>query len=67
MEDVRSNNVTVLQGEVEDAGSSHRHGAGVRVFAGLKSAYAYTADTSHDSLLATARAAAAAVRSRCAL
>ena len=62
MEDVRSNNVTVLQGEVEDAGSSHRHGAGVRVFAGLKSAYAYTADTSHDSLLATARAAAAAVR-----
>ena len=63
MEDVRTNNVAVSRGEVEDAASSRRHGAGVRVFAGLKTAYAYTADTSLESLCATARAAAAAVKS----
>ncbi len=63
MEDVRSNSVSVSRGEVEDAASSRRHGAGVRVFAGLKSAYAYTADTSLESLIATAEAAAAAVHS----
>ena len=62
MEDVRSNTLAVSRGEVEDAASSRRHGAGVRVFAGLKTAYAYTADTSLESLCATARAAAAAVK-----
>ena len=62
MEDARSNTLKLVDGQVEDAASTHSRGAGVRVFAGLKTAYAYTADTSLDSLLATARAAAAAVK-----
>lgn len=62
MEDTRANNITVTRGEVEDAASSHRHGAGIRVFAGIRTAYAYTADTSRGALLETARAAAAAIR-----
>jgi len=61
LEDTLSNSLKLVDGRVEDATSSHSRGAGVRVFAGLKTAYAYTADTSLDSLLATARAAGAAV------
>lgn len=63
MEDMFTNSVAVSRGDVEDASSAHRHGAGVRVFSGLKAAYAYTADTSLESLVVTAKAAAAAVKS----
>ena len=62
MEDTLSNSLKMVDGKIEDAASSHSRGAGIRVFAGLKTAYAYTADTALDSLMATARAAAAAVK-----
>ncbi len=62
MEDSVSNVVSMENGEVENATSTRLHGAGVRVLLDTRSAYAYTADTSGEALLRTARAAAAALR-----
>lgn len=59
MEDTESRSISMLNGTVEDAAYRRRHGAGVRVLLGERSAYAYTADTSEEALLQTARAAAA--------
>ena len=61
LEDTESNNLSMMGGTVETAAYSRRHGAGVRVLKGTRYAYAYTADTSEQALLATARAAAAAI------
>ncbi|MBE6885116.1 MAG: TldD/PmbA family protein [Ruminococcaceae bacterium] len=61
IEDTESNQIEMTDGTVKDAVSSRKHGAGIRVFSGVKSAYAYTADTSEKALLETARAAAAAL------
>ena len=62
IEDTESNNIELSDGTVRDAASARRHGAGIRVFSGTKSAYAYTADTSEKALVETARAAAAALK-----
>jgi TldD protein len=61
MEDGTSNRVTMLDGKVENATSARSVGAGVRVFSGVKSAYAYTADVSIGALIGAAKAAAAAL------
>ncbi|MBQ2756645.1 MAG: TldD/PmbA family protein, partial [Oscillospiraceae bacterium] len=61
IEDTESNSIEMTDGTVKDAVSSRRHGAGIRVFSGIKSAYAYTANTSEKALLETAKAAAAAL------
>ncbi len=61
LEDTESNNVSMMGGRVENAAYSRRHGAGIRVLKGTRYAYAHTADTSEAALLATARAAAAAI------
>ena len=61
LEDTESNNLSMMGGTVENAAYSRRHGAGVRVLKGTRYAYAYSADTSETALLATARAAAAAI------
>ena len=61
LEDTESNTVVMVDGKVENAGYTRLRGAGVRVLKGTRSAYAYTADTSPESLMATARAAAAAL------
>ena len=60
-EDCDRNRLMMSDGHIEQSVSSHRHGAGVRVMRGVQSAYAYTADTSEEALIATARAAAAAL------
>lgn len=62
LEDTVSNVLEMTNGQVENANYTRRHGAGVRVLLGSRSAYAYTADTSEDALIATARAAAAALQ-----
>ena len=59
MEDTDSHSISMLDGIVENASYRRRHGAGIRVLMGEKSAYAFTVDTDEASLLATARAAAA--------
>ena len=61
LEDTESNDLSMMGGTVENAAYSRRHGAGVRVLRGTRYAYAYSADTSEAALLATARAAAAAI------
>ena len=61
LEDTESNDLSMMGGTVENAAYSRRHGAGVRVLKGTRYAYAYSADTSEAALLATARAAAAAI------
>ncbi|MBQ9832761.1 MAG: TldD/PmbA family protein [Clostridia bacterium] len=62
MEDAESNVLSMTDGKVEDALYSRRQGAGVRVLLGGRSAYAYTADTSEEALIKTAKAAAAAIK-----
>lgn len=61
MEDTENNSIQMTDGKVENALYRRSHGAGVRVLKGARSAYAYTADTSEEALIATARAAAAAL------
>lgn len=62
VEDTVSNALSMTDGKVENAAYTRRHGAGVRVLLGTRSAYAYTAGTDEASLIATAKAAAAALR-----
>ena len=61
MQDTETNSLSMVNGVVEDAKYQRKAGAGVRVLKGTRSAYAYTADTSEEALIATARAAAAAI------
>ncbi len=62
-EDCERNSLVMAGGAIEQSVSSHRHGAGVRVMRGEQSAYAYSADTSEEALIETAKAAAAALKS----
>ena len=62
VEDRESNNVSMIDGTVDEASYNRSRGAGVRVLQGTKSVYAYTNDIGEESLLATAKAAAAALR-----
>ncbi|NCB30922.1 MAG: TldD/PmbA family protein [Clostridia bacterium] len=64
MEDTESRTISMLNGTVEDAAYRRKHGAGVRVLLGERSAYAYTADTGEAALLETARAAGAILTGR---
>jgi len=61
VEDTESTRIEMIDGKVESANYARLCGAGVRVLLGTKSAYAYSADTSMQALLETARAAAAAL------
>jgi TldD protein len=62
VEDTETNNVSMLDGKVENAAYSRSRGAGVRVFSGVMSAYSYTNDISEKALIETAKAAAAGLR-----
>ena len=62
VEDTVSNALSMTDGKVENAAYTRRHGAGVRVLLGTRSAYAYTAGTGEASLIATAKAAAGVLR-----
>ncbi|MBR2571619.1 MAG: TldD/PmbA family protein, partial [Clostridia bacterium] len=58
LEDTRSNALVLLNGDIERANSSHRHGAGIRVYRDLFSVYVQTTETDEAHLLeAAARAA----------
>lgn len=58
----RGYNLRLEEGKVEENNSGSETGAGVRVLRGESVSYAYTNDISEDSLLETARVAAAASR-----
>lgn len=61
LEDTEQNSISMVDDKVENAQYIRRTGAGVRVLLGGRSAYAYTVDMGEAALIATARAAAAAL------
>lgn len=60
-EDTLNTSIRLLDGVVENTISGRIHGIGIRIFKGLKSVYAYTNNTSLQSLLDTAEKAALAL------
>ena len=61
LEDNESTRIEMVDGKVESANYARICGAGVRVLLGTQSAYAYCANIDEQSLMETARAAAAAL------
>ena len=61
MEDSISSAITANSGKIEAAQTSRGHGAGIRVYLGLKSVYVYTNDTSEAGLVKSAYLAADAI------
>jgi len=61
LEDRRSGALSLVDGHIEDAVNSRRHGAGIRIYQGLNSVYVHTNDTSLSGLLSAASKAADAV------
>lgn len=61
VEDTINNNISMVQGKVDSAVAGRDFGVGIRIFKGLKSVYAYTNDSSLNSLLDTAYKAACAI------
>ena len=60
-EDQHSSTATLQSGKIEQVVSGREHGAGIRVFLGTRTVYAYTNDTSLKGLTDTALKAAAAI------
>lgn len=61
IEDTSRNSIIHQDGKLEKALSGRDYGAGVRIFMGFRSVYAYTNDVSEQGLLRTAEKAAAAL------
>ncbi len=62
VEDTEHNSITMTDGKVENAGYRRVNGAGVRVLLGTRCVYAYTSGCDEESLMKTAKAAAAALK-----
>ena len=62
LEDRRSGALSLVDGHVEDAVNARKHGAGIRIYDGLRSIYVYTCDVTTAGLLRAAERAAAAVK-----
>ncbi|MCL1787876.1 MAG: TldD/PmbA family protein, partial [Defluviitaleaceae bacterium] len=62
VEETARNTIRLVNNIVEKSRSGIDYGVGIRIFDGTNAVYAYTNDTSRDSLLAVAKEAAAAVR-----
>lgn len=56
------NNINMEDGRIETALSGKEYGAGVRIFSGLKSVYAYTNDVTYEGLMKIASDAAWAIK-----
>lgn len=61
IEDACATGVGFIDGKLDEALSGRTHGAGVRIFDGTRSVYAYTNDTSLQALLQIAEQAGAAL------
>jgi TldD protein len=61
IEDTEKSSLGLVNGKIETAVSGRDFGIGIRIFKGLRSIYAYTNDTSRESLLRTASNAALAL------
>lgn len=61
LEDKYGTGFSMVAGRVETGISGRDYGAGIRIFSGFNSVYAYTSDTSRDHLVKVARDAASAL------
>jgi TldD protein len=61
IEDTERGSINFLDGQLESTQSGRDFGIGVRIFSGLNSVYAYTNNFDKESLISTAKKAAAAV------
>lgn len=64
VEEVISNTILMTDNRIENALSGKDFGAGIRVFSGYKSVYAYTNDVTREGLLKTARDISKAISDR---
>ena len=61
VEDRTNNGIVMIGGKVESTMSGRDYGVGIRIFKGFNSTYAYTNKSDRDSLIDTAKKAAAAL------
>ncbi|MDX1359522.1 MAG: TldD/PmbA family protein, partial [Clostridia bacterium] len=61
IEDTERGSINFLDGQLESSQSGRDFGVGIRIFSGLNSVYAYTNSFDMDSLISTAKKAAAAI------
>ena len=61
VEDRTNNGIVMIGGKVESTMSGRDYGVGIRIFKGFNSVYAYTNKSDRDTLIETAKKAAAAV------
>ena len=61
VEDKTNNGIVMIGGKVESTVSGRDYGVGIRIFKGFNSVYAYTNKSDKDTLIATAKKAAAAI------
>ncbi len=61
VEDRTNNGIVMIGGKVESTMSGRDYGIGIRIFKGFNSIYAYTNKSDRDTLIETAKKAAAAV------
>ena len=64
VEDQTNNGIVMIGGKVESTMSGRDYGLGIRIFKGFNSVYAYTNKSDRDSLIDTAKKAAAAVEGK---
>ena len=62
VENTRRESITMRSGVIEDSNSGIDYGCGLRIFNGVNCVYAYTNDTSRESLLKLAGEAAKAIK-----
>ncbi|MGB4439023.1 MAG: TldD/PmbA family protein [Sedimentibacter sp.] len=61
VEDRTNNGIVMIGGKVESTMTGRDYGVGIRIFKGFNSVYAYSNKSDRDSLISTARKAAAAI------
>ena len=61
VEDRTNDSIVMIGGKVDSTMSGRDYGVGVRIFKGFNSVYAYTSKSDRESLIATAKKAAAAI------
>lgn len=61
VEDRTNNGIVMIGGKVESTMTGRDYGVGIRIFKGFNSVYAYTNKSDRDTLISTAKKAAAAV------
>lgn len=64
VEDRMNNSILMVGGKVDSTMSGRDYGVGVRIFKGFNSVYAYTSKSDRESLIATAKKAAAAIEGK---